>query len=205
MQTKYRELVAIIPPGQSALVKEWEAFGLFYTPTDQICPQCGFDQPLQVGTTIQLGLQNWEIHAAGGNDPHAVVFFEPVSRILISADATWQNGFCVMFPELEGIDAFNEVAATLDLIECLNPDVVVPGHGAVFKYQREILAVARQKLDHFIRDPVKPARHGAKVLLKFKLLEKRKLLFSEFLKWAANTFYLVEYHHRFFAGSEFSV
>ena len=43
------------------------------------------------------------------------------------------------------------------------------------------------------------------LLLKFKLLEKRKLLFSEFLKWAANTSCLVEYHHRFFAGSEFSV
>ena len=55
-----------------------------------------------------------------------------------------------MFPELEGIDAFNEVAATLDLIEYLNPDVVVPSHGAVLKYQPEILAVARQKLVGFI-------------------------------------------------------
>ena len=87
LQTKYRELVAIIPPGQSALVKEWDAFGPFYTPTGQSCPQFGFDQTFQVGTTIQLELQNWEIHAAGGHDPHAVVFFEPVSRVLISADA----------------------------------------------------------------------------------------------------------------------
>ena len=142
--------MAIIPPGQSALVKEWDAFGLFYTPTGQSCPQFGFDQALQVGTTIQLGLQNWEIHAAGGHDPHAVVFFEPVSRVLTSADALWQNGFGVVFPELEGIDAFNEVAATLDLIECLNPDVVVSGHGAIFKCQPEILAVARQKLVGFI-------------------------------------------------------
>ena len=205
LQTKYCELVAIISPGHSALVKEWDASGLFYTPTGQSCPQFGFEQTLQVGPTIQLGLQNWEIHAAGGHDPHAVVFFEPVSRILISADALWQNGFGVMFPELEGIYAFDEVAATLDLIECLNPDVVILGHGAVFKYQPEILAVARQKLDGFIKDPVKLAKHGAKVLLKFKLFEKRKLLFSEFLKWAANTSCLVEYHHRFFASSEFSV
>ena len=204
LQEKYPALVTAIPPGQSELVKVWDPEGLFYSPTGQICPQFGFDQTLQIGSTIQSGLQNWEIHAAGGHDPHAVMFFEPTSRVLISADALWQNGFGVVFPELEGIAAFKEVAATLDLIERLNPDVVVPGHGAVFRYQPEILAVARRKLDGFANDPLKLARHGAKVLLKFKLLEKQKLLFSEFLQWAANTSCLVQYHHRFFDGSEFS-
>ena len=133
-----------------------------------------FNQTLQVGSVIQLGLAQWEIHAAGGHDPHAVIFFEPESRVLISADALWQSGFGVIFPELEGIDAFNEVATTLDVIERLNPHTVIPGHGAVFKYTPEILSIARRKLDDFVKDPVKLARHGAKVLLKFKLLEKQK-------------------------------
>jgi hypothetical protein len=33
--------------------------------------------------------------------------------VLISADALWENGFGVVFPELEGDDAFAIVAATL--------------------------------------------------------------------------------------------
>ena len=205
LQAKYPELVTVIPPGQSDLVKVWDPVGLFYSPTGQLCPRFKFDQTLQSGCSIQLGLQNWEVHAAGGHDPHAVVFFEPTSRVLISADALWQSGFGVVFPELEGVEAFNDVAATLDLIEGLNPGLVVPGHGPVFKYTPEILAVARQKLDGFVKDPVKLARHGAKVLLKFKLLEKQKLLFSDFLQWAANTPCLVQYQRRFFGDSDFSV
>ena len=154
---------------------------------------------------MQLGLQQWEIHTAGGHDPHAIIFFEPIERVLISADALWQSGFGVIFPELEGIEAFSDVASTLDLIERLYPSVVIPGHGAVFKYTPQILATARQKLDGFARDPVKLARHGAKVLLKFKLLERQKLLFSEFSHWASNTPSLVQYQRQFFNDSDFSM
>jgi glyoxylase-like metal-dependent hydrolase (beta-lactamase superfamily II) len=204
LQSRYVDLVTLIPPGQSALVKKWDPVGLFYTPTGQLCPQFGCADTLKSGSVIKLGLHDWEIHAAGGHDPHSVILFEPVSKVLISADALWQSGFGVIFPELEGIEAFSDVAATLDLIERLNPNVVIPGHGAVFEFTPEIMATARQKLDGFVKDPVKLARHGAKVLLKFKLLEKQKLRFSEFSQWAAATPCLIQYQCRFFDGSDFS-
>ena len=133
-----------------------------------------------------------------------MIFFEPVSKVLISADALWQSGFGVIFPELEGIQAFDDVAATLDLIERLNPSVVVPGDGPIFKFIPEILTAARQKLDGFIKNPVKLARHGAKVLLKFKLLERQRLAFSEFSQWAANIPCLIQYQRQFFGDSDFS-
>ena len=73
------------------------------------------------------------------------------------------------------------------MIERLKLRVVVLGHGAVFIYRLEILEIAHQKLDGFVKDLVRLARHGAKVLLKFKLLEKQKLTFSEFSRWTANS------------------
>ena len=76
--------------------------------------------------------------------------------------------------------------------------------GAVFEYTSEILEIARQKLDGFVKDPVKLARHGAKVLLKFKLLEKQKLLFSEFFQWAASTPCLIQYQRKFFDDLDFA-
>jgi glyoxylase-like metal-dependent hydrolase (beta-lactamase superfamily II) len=203
LQARYTDLVTVIPPGQSPLVKIWDPVGLFYTPTGQLCPQFKFDEILKNDSAIQMGLQEWEVHAAGGHDPHAMIFFEPKAKVLISADALWQSGFGVIFPELEGIEAFGEVAATLDLIERLNPEVVIPGHGSIFKYTPEILATARQKLEGFVKDPRKLARHGAKVLLKFKLLEKQKLMFSEFSQWAADTPCLVQYQRQFFNESDF--
>ena len=205
LQDKYRDLVTVIPPGQSALVKAWDPVGLFYTPTGQLCPQFGMNQTLQNGTSIQLGLQKWAIYAAGGHDPHAMILFEPISRVLISADALWQSGFGVIFPELEGVEAFADVAATLDLIEHLNPSNVIPGHGSVFKYSPQIMATARQKLNGFSKDPIKLARHGAKVLLKFKLLEKQKLPFSTFTEWASETPCLIQYQRNFFAGVDFPI
>ena len=204
LQSRYPDLVTLIPPGQAALVTNWDPVGLFYTPTGQICHQFKFNKTLECGSTIHLGRQPWEVHAAGGHDPHAVMFFEPTSRTLISADALWQSGFGVIFPELEGIEAFGEVAATLDLIERLNPNIVIPGHGGIFNYTPEILTIARHKLDGFAKEPVKLARHGAKVLLKFKLLEQQKLLFSEFSQWAANTPCLIQYQRQYFPDSDFS-
>jgi glyoxylase-like metal-dependent hydrolase (beta-lactamase superfamily II) len=90
---------------------------------------------------------------------------------LISADALWNNGFGVVFQELEGIEAFDEVAATLDLIERLSPLRVVPGHGIVFVDVDEALARARSHLAMFVRDPIRHATYGAKVLIKHKLLD----------------------------------
>ena len=204
VQSRYADVVTVIPPGQRALVKRWDPVGLFFTPTGQLCPPFSFAQTLEIGACIQLGLQRWEIHAAGGHDPHAVILFEPNSKVLISADALWESGFGVIFPELEGIEAFSEVAAALDLIERLNPGLVIPGHGSVFEYTPKVLATARKKLDGFVEDPVKLARHGAKVLLKFKLLELQKLPYFEFLSWAASTPCLIQYHRQFFGNSDFS-
>ena len=204
LQDYYPDLITWIPPGQSDLVEAWDSVGLFYTPTGQLCPQFKFNKTLQIGSSMQLGRQSWIVHTAGGHDPHAVILFEPITRVLISADALWQSGFGVIFPELEGIEAFADVTSTLDLIERLNPSTVIPGHGAIFKYTPQILATARQKLDGFVKDPVKLARHGAKVLLKFKLLERQKLLYSEFFDWASNTSSLVQYQRRFFGDEDFT-
>ena len=198
LQARYPALQTLIPPGQAQQVAQWDAVALTYLPTGQLCPQFKFDQTLQPGRDIRFGAADWQIHAAAGHDPHSVIFFNPENRLLISADALWENGFGVVFPELEGADAFVEVAATLDLIERLDPKTIIPGHGRVFAYSPEIVAKARQRLDSFINNPVKHARHAVKVLLKFKLLEVQKKSGSEFTKWARTTPYFEQIRTRFF-------
>lgn len=198
LQKQYPSLATLIPPGLSAQVSNWDAFALTYLPTGQFCPEFQFAETLKPGSQIKFGSTMWEIHAAAGHDPHSVVFFEPAKKILISADALWENGFGVVFPELEGEDAFNEVAATLDLIERLGPKTVIPGHGRVFPYTPEVLALARQRLAAFARDPAKHARHAAKVLIKFKLLELQMQSFEELAHWAVSTPYLILMRDKFF-------
>ncbi|MGL4807492.1 MAG: MBL fold metallo-hydrolase, partial [Giesbergeria sp.] len=132
LQQAWPQVHTAIPPGQAAHVRDWDPFALSYTPTGQECPQFRCDALLQPGTEELLGDRPWQVHAAPGHDPHSIVLFEPQDRILISADALWESGFGVVFPELDGADAFDEVARTLDLIEHLAPRTVIPGHGPVF-------------------------------------------------------------------------
>ena len=194
LQAHYPQLETHIPPGEAKAVSSWDLASLNYEATGQLCPPFKFDDVLHAGQVLRLASLDWQVHAAPGHDPHSVILFEPRHKILISADALWANGFGVVFPELEGVDAFHEVAETLDLIESLKPTWVIPGHGAVFDNADEALGVARKKLDGFIQSPQKHARYGAKVLLKYKLLELAQVETSAFMAWARGVPFLKTLH-----------
>ncbi len=198
LQRAWPALRTAIPPGQATHVRHWDPYALSYTPTGQECPPFRFDTVLEPGSCVMLGDKPWQVHAAPGHDPHSVVLFEPRARLMISADALWENGFGVVFPELEGDRAFAEVAATLDLIERLSPSVVIPGHGAVFADAPRALEVARRRLDGFVRNPEKHALYAAKVLLKYKLLEWQQIRMADLSAWAAATPYFGMLRERHF-------
>jgi glyoxylase-like metal-dependent hydrolase (beta-lactamase superfamily II) len=197
LQTHYTQLETWIPPGEAKAVSIWDVAALSYEATGQLCPRFKFEGLLQVGQILRLASLNWEVHAAPGHDPHSVILFEPTHKILISADALWANGFGVVFPELEGVDAFHEVAQTLDLIDSLKPIWVIPGHGAVFENVDAALGIARKKLDGFVQNPQKHGRYGAKVLLKYKLLELTQVENKAFKAWATGVPYLKQLHQTF--------
>lgn len=190
LQTTYPQLQTWIPPGHAQAVADWDEVALTYQSTGQECPRFHHQGLLQPGTSTQLAGVTWQVLAAPGHDPHSVMLFEPRMRTLISADALWQHGFGIVFPELEGIAAFHEVAQTLDLIETLDPAWVIPGHGAPFQDCTKALAFARQKLNAFVQNPDKHARYGAKVLVKFKILEWNQVDKNQFVAWAQQSLYL---------------
>jgi len=196
-----------IPYGLARHVASWDEEALSYKPTGQNCPRFTFDHTLQHGDEVMLGDSNWQVHAAPGHDPHSIILFEPESRTLISADSLWKNGFGVVFQELEGERAFDEVAQTLDVIESLNPQTVIPGHGSVFAGVEvaAALAVARKRLDGFVQNPLKHARYAIKVLLKYKLLELQSISESAFLDWAKATPYFEMVRRRCFADKPMDI
>lgn len=205
LQDAFRTVRTLIPPGQAEQVRHWDPVALTYEPTGQQCPPFRMDGVLQPGSEITLGEKAWQVHGAPGHDPHSVVLFEPAERILISADALWENGFGVVFPELEGEQAFSEVDLTLKRIEAIRPRIVIPGHGRVFSGDAAVaasLANARRRLAKFVADPASHARHAAKVLLKFKLLELRRVPRAQLQQWAVATPYFALIRSRYFPGQE---
>ena len=196
LQVRYPQLVTAIPPGEAEAIQHWACDQLSYAPTGQECPRFSFQQLLQANTELTLGAQRWEVHAAPGHDPHAVLLFQPDHACLIAGDALWENGFGVVFPELDGANAFDCVASTLDLIEELAPRTVIPGHGRVFQEVPMALQRARQRLTQFVRNPRQHRHYAAKVLLKFKLLEWQRISETALLQWVAQTPYCRTLHQQ---------
>lgn len=196
LQSIYPHVETLVPPGHAAHVFDWDPAILTYTPTGQHCPQFEATALISAGDTFSIANREWQALAAPGHDPNSIILFCASESLLISADALWDNGFGVVFPELEGIRAFQEVADTLDLIESLQPKIVLPGHGAPFFDVNNALQRARSKLAMYQAQPEKHALYAAKVLLKFKLLEFQQIEIETFLTWAQDSTYLHELHGR---------
>jgi glyoxylase-like metal-dependent hydrolase (beta-lactamase superfamily II) len=189
----------VIPPGLADAVRAWDLTRLSHDDFGQR-ERFFIEGTLAPGESFVAGGRRWQALAAPGHDPHSIVLFEPGTGLLLSADALWANGFGVVFPELVGEAGFDEVGATLDLIESLPVRVVVPGHGAPFTDVAAALARARSRLAGFRADPARHARHAAKVLVKYHLMEEGRLPHAELLRWAAAAPLMQQVWARFGAG-----
>lgn len=194
LQATFHHVQTLIPLGQASHVLPWNEAALTYVPTGQFCPEFKYTGTIQSGDSFVIANRKWTVYNAPGHDPHSMILFNESDRILISADALWENGFGVVFPEIEGEDAFDEVAATLDLIRQLQPEIVLPGHGRAFDDVASALERARTRLQQFTTSPVKHSDYAAKVLLKFKLLEFQQMALADFIQWACATPYLQLLH-----------
>lgn len=181
-----------IPPGDAALVDTWDEARLSYRRTGQQCPPFTYDHLLQPHSVHRLGGEDWTVLPAMGHDHAMVMLWCERLGILISADALWQKGFGVIFPELEGIPGFAEQAATLDLIGQLQPRIVIPGHGAPFTEDdgavSAALGAARSRIQWLSEEPRRNADNALKVLLAFKLLEAQRLTLAELAAMVQNSF-----------------
>lgn len=176
-----------IPPGQWEAARAWDEVALSYGPTGQRCERFVPDAQLRPGDHFEVAGRSWQALAAPGHDPHSLILFNAGDGIVITADALWERGFGVVFPELEGESAFDDVAAVLDLIESLGARVAIPGHGAAFEDIAGALRFARERLAAFRARPEVHARHGAKVLVKYHVMEERSQPLPALLDWCAAT------------------
>jgi glyoxylase-like metal-dependent hydrolase (beta-lactamase superfamily II) len=164
-----------IPVAEADKVRRWDVEALSFKATGQRCDRFTFEATVSPGDVLRLADMDWQALAAPGHDPHSLIFYCPQERLLVSADALWENGFGVIFPELDGKSGFAEERATLDLIAGLEIRMVIPGHGRPFTDVAAALARARSRLDYLAADPVRNAQNALKVLLKFLLLERQRI------------------------------
>lgn len=91
------------------------------------------------------------------------------------------------FPELSGDPGFDAAHDALDLIERLQPRLVLPGHGQAFTEVASALAASRQRLRAFAAAPIKHRAHAARALVVYHMLEHRSRPRQALIDWVACT------------------
>ena len=182
LKRAYPDVRIAIPKADALLVGEWDEQALHLLPMGQQCDRFSFDTTYAAGDLLTLGDHEWRAIASPGHDMHSLMLWCERERILISADALWEDGFGILFPALppatSAQPAFAAQRATLDAIAALDARLVIPGHGAPFGDVAGALGRARARLDYFEGDPVRIARNAAKVTLSFLLMIEGRMELS---------------------------
>lgn len=177
----------LVPAASFSAVREWDEDRLSFRSTGQRCARFVAHGALEVGQTLRLGNGAWDIVAAPGHDPEALMLFEARAGVLISADALWEDRLSIIFPELSGQSGFAEARSALGVIEGLAPRIVIPGHGRPFESVAAALQQSRSRIDAFERHPGKHALYGARALTMFHMLEHRRRRRDELVAWLCET------------------
>lgn len=171
-----------IPEGNAAAVAAWNEAELHHVQSGQRVPQFTAHEIARAGEAHRLGGMDWDLIGTPGHDEHSLLLFNRESRILISADSLWENGFGLIFPALAGdTRGFDDQAAVLDLIEGLDATLVLPGHGRMFSDFRGAIERARSRLAYQRADLQRHARYGLKVLLKFQMMDEERVELESFV------------------------
>jgi glyoxylase-like metal-dependent hydrolase (beta-lactamase superfamily II) len=190
----------VVPPGNADAVRAWDTMRLTHATTGQRSERFVHAATLAAGEHFIAGGRRWDALPAPGHDPFSLMLFDARHGVLVSADALWADGFGVVFPEIDGEPGFDDVAALFDAIERLPVQLVIPGHGAPFTDVQGALVRARSKLAAFKAQPERHARHGAKVMIKYHVMEERRIAHADLLRWAATTPFLCAAWQRFGAA-----
>lgn len=182
-----------VPEASFTAARAWDEDVLNYRATGQRCPRFRADRAMAVGQTVRLGERDWQIHAAPGHDPLAVFLFDPRDRILIAGDALWEHGVGIIFPVIDSaeLDAFDAFEHTLDAMAALQPEWVIPGHGAPIARGtgalQQAFAQARSRIEHFRQHLESHALYAAKVFVKYKLMDVERISWPELDAWMDGT------------------
>ena len=179
-----------VAPGMQEVVARWSTDGLTYEAAGQQCQRFEAQAELDLSQPLRLGGRQWEIHPAAGHDPDSVILFDRDDGVLISADALWENGFGVVFPEVAQQPGFDDVQEVLDRIASWPVRCVIPGHGRPFTDVHAALQRARTRLQAFRDDPRRHARYAAKVLMKYHLMEVRQETLDVLQRWVQTTAFM---------------
>ncbi|MEM7797802.1 MAG: MBL fold metallo-hydrolase, partial [Chloroflexota bacterium] len=162
------------PIGLGALTARWFAENeQRLTWFDQIAQEVDIalaDITFEHGDEITLSGLPFQVIGLPGHAPDCVGFYQPDTKLLISADALWANDLGVLNVEVHGWGIVEDAALALSRIKALDVEMAIPGHGGlIFDVDAAIEQIER-RLERFRQSPETVGQHLTRRFLMYELL-----------------------------------
>jgi glyoxylase-like metal-dependent hydrolase (beta-lactamase superfamily II) len=143
------------------------------------------DRDLVPGVEVTTDLGAWQVVETPGHAPSHVVLHQPERRLLISGDHLL--GRTVLFFDYgHSPDPVGEFCVSLDRVEPLEVDLVLPGHGRTFRDPEAKIVESRRQIDELLGKTRKALGKGERT--GFEIVED--IVGPEMVKSAASAWVL---------------
>ncbi len=191
-----------IPAAEEAMLQAWDLPEQMLSYADQHANRFAWDRTIEPGEHLRLGGETWEVIATPGHDMGSIVLYCQRRRILISADALWENGFGFVVPRAIDPKPLAAQRATFKRLTELDVALVIPGHGRMFTDFTGSLKRASEKLEAFAQDDMKIARNVVKGMFIYSMMWRGQLERSALTEYVGSVGVHRDYNALFFRMSD---
>jgi hypothetical protein len=125
---------------------------------------------LRYEVNLRLGHADWEIVGTPGHTPDHVSLWQPEERLLVVGDALSDYDVGWVNLALDGADAAATALASLRRLADLEPQVIMPGHGAIPPDPRAAVATALRRAQRLVDDPAGAVWYATRRIFAFALM-----------------------------------
>ena len=192
----------IVPVDEQPALNNWDSPEQMLSYADQEAERFAWDDVIEPGQTVTLGGESWQAIATPGHDMGSLVFYSPKLRILISADALWENSSGFVPPQAVDPKPLAAQRATFQRLAELDVALVIPGHGPMFTDYSGALKRAGEKLELFATDDLRIAKNVVKGMYIYSMMWRGSMARAELPAYVARIGVHRDYNAQFFRMSD---
>lgn len=128
------------------------------------------DQFLEDGDELVTGKHALRVVHTPGHTLGHLSFYLPEDKLLICGDAVHNDDVAWINPFREGAGALERAMQSLERLAQLDIRLAVSGHGPMLTRPQEAIVRARQRYEHWVREPEKVGWHACKRIFAFALM-----------------------------------
>ena len=191
-----------VPVDEQPALVNWDAPEQMLSYADQEAERFAWDDVIDLGQSVTLGGESWQAIATPGHDMGSLVFYSPKLRILISADALWENSSGFVVPQAVDPKPLAAQRATFKRLAKLDVALVIPGHGPMFTDYSGALKRASEKLELFATDDMRIAKNVVKGMFIYSMMWRGGMPVAELPAYVARVGVHRDYNAQFFKMSD---